>query len=220
MADLSIKLDTTAVTRKLAAFRRQISFVVAGAINDLAFQAMRAENAAMSDIFAHPRPFTHRSAQVEKRATKADLTAVVSLRDAQAKYLTPYETGGPHETPGKALLVPADVRLDQYGQLPKGAIKRLAARPDVFFGTVRGITGFWLRPPTLDTKGRPKGGRRGAMNSRLHQNTGLTLLLRVGQNKPVTKRLNFRRRAIDIVERKGADAIRGALQKALATARP
>ncbi len=222
MADLSIKLDTRAISRKLADVQRQIPFTVAVAVNDLAFQAMRAENGAISDIFAHPRPFTTRATQV-KKATKANLTAEVSLRDQQAKYLTPYETGGLHAISAKDgagdLLVPADGKTDAYGQIPRGLIKRLMARPDIFFGTIRGITGIWQRPP----RGEQRQGRRGTkgkLNIMSGKQSGLKLLYVFKPNRDVTKHLGFEQRAVELVQRQGTKAIEAAIAKALTTARP
>ncbi|AQS88259.1 hypothetical protein AA101099_1786 [Neoasaia chiangmaiensis NBRC 101099] len=214
---LSIKLDTSAIRKQISDLQKQIPFATSLALNDLAFQAMRAENDAMSRIFDNPRPFTQNSSRVRK-ASKRNLIAIVSLKDAQAKYLTPYESGGQHETPGKGLLIPADIRLDQFGQLPNGLIKRLAERKDVFVGTVHGISGFWLRTPKLNANGKPKGGRRGVLNATRHQNTGLTLLLRFGDNKPVTKRMHYRDRVAEVVAKNGPRALELAMRKAIATA--
>ena len=175
---------------------RQIPFVQAAAVNDLAFQAQRAENAAMGTVFHRPRPFTQKATAVAK-ATKAKQVAVVQLKAAQERYLQPYETGGKHVTPGRALLEPVNVRLDAYGQMPKGTMQRLAADPTVFVATVRGITGFWKR-----IKGHH-----------------LRLMVRFGKNKPVTQHLDFEKRARTLVAARGPEAVRRALAKAIATAR-
>lgn len=194
---LKIKIDTRAAERQLAGMQRQIPFAKAAAVNDLAFQAMRAENEAMPKVFHRPRPFTQKATQVERKATKANATASVSLRKAQARYLEPYELGGLHVTPGKALLEPVGVKLDQYGQLPKGLVQKLAADPTVFVGTVKGIAGFWRRL----------------------KNHHLKLLIRFGKNKPVTEHLDFRKRAIEVVRRRGPAAMQAAIAKTIATAR-
>ena len=215
---VTISANTAPLHRALIGAKKQIPFATATAVNDLAFQVMRAENAAITSLFDHPRPFTQRATQVEQRAKKSHLQAVVSLRPAQAKYLTPYETGGEHSLPGKALLVPVDARTDQYGQLPKGAIARMAAMPNVFVGTIHGITGFWQRtaPPKAATGKRAGKGQPAAAPIK----AGLKLLLRFGTNKPVTKRLNFRARATALVRAKAPAAMKAAAAKALASMRP
>jgi hypothetical protein len=50
----------------------------------------------------------------------------------------PFEEGGLHVLPGKALLDPVGARVDQYGQLPKGTMSKLTVRSDVFVGEVHG----------------------------------------------------------------------------------
>ena len=193
MGDFSIKLDTSRIQRELSDMQKQIPYATSVALNSLAFDAMRLENSAMSDIFDHPRPFTTRATQVDK-ATKNDPTAVISLRDQQAKYLTPYETGGDHWVGAMGgagdLLVPVDGRTDAYGQIPRGLIKQLLARPDVFAGTVRGIRGIWQRPKR-GTRRDGTRGSKGAVQSPGAQKTGLKLLYMFRPNKAVDKHLSL-----------------------------
>jgi len=191
-----IKIDTSAARKQLTGMERQIPFAKAAAVNDLAFQVQRAENDAMKEIFHRPRPFTQKATAVRK-ATKSAPAALVFLKPAQERYLAPYENGGLHALPGKALLEPIEVRLDAYGQMPKGTAAKLAGRPDVFVGKVKNVAGFWQRL----------------------KNGHLRLLIRFGVNKPVTKRLNFERRAVALVKAKGAAAMQRAITKAIATAR-
>ncbi|WEQ56450.1 hypothetical protein LV564_05020 [Komagataeibacter nataicola] len=209
MGDLSITLDTSRIQRDLSDMQKQIPYATSVAVNSLAFDAMRLENSAMSEIFDNPRPFTTRATQVDK-ATKLNPTAVVSLRDQQAKYLTPYETGGDHWVGARDgtgdLLVPVDGRTDTYGQIPRGLIKRLLARPDVFAGTVRGIRGIWQRPTA-------RGTRRNAAPAKLK------LLYMFRPNKAVDKHLNFEQRATELVQREGPKAIEAAILKTISTAR-
>lgn len=193
---LRIKVDTKAAKRQLDGLERQLPFVQAAAVNDLAFQAQRAENEAMKTVFHRPRPFTQKATAV-KKASKAKPVATVYLKAAQERYLDPYEHGGLHVTPGKALLEPVNVPLDSYGQMPKNLVAKLAADPGVFVGTVRGVTGFWRR-----LKGHH-----------------LRLLIRFGKNQPVRQHLDFERRAVKLVARRGQAAVKAALARAIATAR-
>lgn len=220
MADFSIKIDSKAVQKQLSDMSRQIPFALATAVNDLAFKVMRAENEGMVDLFASPRPFTQKATQVEKRASKTDLLAVVSLRPAQERYLLPYETGGEHAVIGNGgrLLVPVDGPVDRYGQIPKGMLAKLLARPDVFAGTVKGIAGIWQR----SAKGsHSNGSRRGKAgpDRQANKNVGLKLLYVWKSNTDVTKRLGFVERARQVVAAEGPDAIAAAVQRAIRTAR-
>lgn len=210
----TIKLDIRKATAALSDMQKQIPFAVATAINDVAFSVMRAENEAMSSLFDDPRPFTQKSSQVVK-ATKSSLSAEVSLRQAQARYLDPFETGGEHATTGnnKDLLVPVAAKTDQYGQMTRGTIKRLASRADTFVGKgPNGVMGIWQRisPPRTGRKGKRKGIRQAQ--------PALRLLVRFAPNTPVHKRLRYVERAETIVQSQGPEAIEKALQKALASA--
>ncbi|MBS1014476.1 hypothetical protein ACE4RV_06305 [Acetobacter persici] len=209
-----IKLDITRASASLSDLHKQIPFMAATALNDVAFQVQRAENEAMTDIFHNPRPFTQRATQVEK-ATKSSLEAVVSLRPDQARYLEPYEDGGEHATSGNntSLLVPVDAKTDQYGQMTKGSVARLTARSDTFVGVgPKGVMGIWQRvkPAALGRKGKRKGVRE--------TKPALKLLVRFVPNQQVHKRLGFRERAAEVVQRDGAGAIARAVQRVLATA--
>lgn len=220
VADFRIKVDVKAAQRQLSDMAKQIPFAVSVALNDLAFQVMRKENSAMSDIFKNPRPFTQRATQVEKKASKSDLTAVVSIRPAQQKYIEPYEDGGQHSSSWKLgnLLVPVDGPTDRFGQIPRGMLERILNRPDVFKGTVKGITGIWQRP----SRGVRRDGRRGTrgkLNKLGTKKTGLTLLYVWRPNTEVNKHLRFVERGKRVVSEQSSAAMSAAIQKAIRTAR-
>lgn len=222
MPTISVKADVQRAIAKLQdAARRQIPFAAAAAVNDLAFQVQRAENAAMPQVFAHPRPFTAKSTVVD-RARKSSPVATVSIRPEVAKYLAPYEYGGPHTLPGSALLKPVDIRLDQYGQLPRDVMKRLQARPDIFIGKVLTkagpVTGVWQRVE-VSRKGTARRKRvRGAgfYDPKLG---ALKLLIRFGNALEVKKHLDFHKRAEAIVQAGFTVAFGSALAKALRSTR-
>ena len=204
---IRVSADIKRVTRGLdAAARKQIPFATARAVNDVAFDVMRAERANLVKVLAHPRPFTQRSVGVPSKAAKGKPTATVAVRPEVARYLAPYETGGQHHMPGRgiALVVPKAVRLDQYGQL-RGRPSTLGNRRNVFVGTVQtkdgSVNGFWQRV------GGKQGGR-------------LKLLARFEDALPVKKRLGFQAVALREVKAKLPTALRTQLAKALATARP
>lgn len=220
MAKASIKIDTRALQKQLSDMAKQIPFATATALNSIAFDVMRKENESMAEIFDNPRPFTQRATQVEKKASKTDLTAVVSLRSAQEKYLLPYEVGGKHQSDWKLgnLLVPVDGPVDQYGQISKGMLERVLDRPDVFKGTINGIKGIWQRP----TRGVQRSGNKGT-KGRLQnfggRKTGLKLLYAWRDNKSVGKSLDFAGRARSTIASISPKALEAAIQKAIRTAR-
>lgn len=197
MLKISIAADVKRLTATLDDIaRKQIPFATSLAINAVAFEVQRGEQMLIRQTFKNPRPFTVKSIVVRK-ATKASPTATVSIRPEVAKYLQPYETGGVHVLPGRAALVPVNIRLDQYGQLPRTALKRLDANPNVFVGEIHGIRGFWQR-------------------TRRH---GLKLLVRFGNALPVNQHLGFYERATAIVKADMPAALKWAMEKALASAR-
>lgn len=197
MLTISIAADIKRLTASLDDLaRKQIPFATSLAINAVAFTVQRAEIVGMRQTFKNPRPFTAKSVQVDK-ATKANPTATISIRPEVAKYLQPYETGGVHVLPGRAALVPVNIKTDRYGQLPRNALQRLDAMPNVFVGEVHGIRGFWQR-------------------TKRH---GLKLLIRFGDALPVTQHLGFYDRAQAIVKADLPAAMGWAMEKALATAR-
>ena len=182
------------------------------AINALAFDVMRAERAATKDIFAHPRPFTQRAFMVEQAKSNVDPEAVVHARPEAERYLEPYEFGGTHVLPGTALLNPKDIKLDQYGQLPKDIMDKLKGRPDIYIGTIRGIKGVWQRM-NINRAGKT---RRKYQRGKAYtpEQGAVQLLIRFGDALQVTKHLNFEARAIAVVGANFMSAFRAALAKA------
>nr|WP_025826152.1 hypothetical protein [Acetobacter persici] len=211
---MDVQLDISKASASLSDLQKQIPFMAASAVNDIAFQVQRAENEAMGDIFHNPRPFTQRATQVEK-ATKGNPQAVVSLRPDQARYLDPYEDGGEHATAGNntSLLVPVEAKTDQYGQMTKGAIARLVSRADTFVGVgPKGVMGIWQRIKPASV------GRKGKRNGIRQARPALKLLVRFAPNQQVHKRLGFKDRAVRIVQADGGAAVAKAVQRVLATA--
>ncbi len=197
MINISVRTDVQRLSASLDDLAcRQVPYAAAVAVNDLAFQALRAERDAIPTVFRNPRPFTRRGVVVTK-ATKGNPVATVSMRPEIATYLAPYEFGGKHELPSKALLNPKGIRLDQYGQISRTATRTLSASPKVFAGQVRGVHGFWRR-------------------LRDHR---LKLLLRFGDALVVRKHLGFRLRAVALVRAEFPAAFNRAMARALATMR-
>jgi hypothetical protein len=211
LSNISIKVDTSEVEKALAEAERQIPFAIAATLNNIAFGLRTVENAGISATFKHPRPFTQSASAVDK-ASKGNLTATVRVKDAQTRYLAPYEFGGLHNLPGQALLIPVDAKVDQYGQLPKGSVAKLFSSPGAFTKTIDGVSALWqAKPPTEAAK--RKAAKKGVRTPR----PKLKLLLEFGKNRPVQEHLNFEKRAESYVAQRLAPAMAEAISRTLAT---
>ncbi len=231
MLKLKAKADTAAVAKMLKAAEKQVLFAQALALNDVAFNILKAERRNIVSTFKNPRPFTVNNNFVTK-ATKANPVAVIGAKPIADKYLTPYEFGGDHWLPSRpglggsnVLLVPVNAKVDAYGQLPSGnALAKMLARPDVFVGVVKGVLGVWQRLPSqaqAAKAARAKGARgpKATPNPPSHE-PRLKLLILIEENKPVRKHLNFERIGEAMFEDLYPDAFAKAFARAMATAKP
>jgi len=125
-------------------FRSQIPFATAKALTATAQDLQVALNAKVETVFDRPTPFTKKAIGITI-ANKSSLTARVFVKDIQAQYLGLQIEGGTRTPKGRALVVPAGLRLNQYGNIPRGKLKALLARADVFSGRVGGVAGIWQR---------------------------------------------------------------------------
>ncbi|OOG61436.1 hypothetical protein B0E46_15780 [Rhodanobacter sp. B04] len=204
--DISIRSNIKEVSKKLTALaHKQIDYATTLALNSLAKRVQIAEQGQIKATFKHPKPFTVNAVGM-RGATKQTLTAIVFIRPVAAKYLAPYEDGGSHVLPGRALLNPKNIRLDQYGQLTRATLKRLKAMPNVFIGPVKTahgtVNGVWQRIKA--SRGKP---------------AHLKLLIRFGDALPVNKRLQFGSTGKKVIERGFVQAFTDGMAKAMATAK-
>ncbi len=129
---------------KLKASAKQLPFATAKGLTATAKDAESKLTSALPKQLDRPTPFTMKAFAVEP-ATKQKLYAKVYVRPDQEKYLD-FQIGGGVRTPARrALVIPKAVRLNQYGNMTKGALKKLMARPDVFSGKVDGVAGIYQR---------------------------------------------------------------------------
>ena len=117
-------LDATLA--RLAGQQKQLRFATAVALTRTAQAIKAALPAVMERDLDRPTAFTKRGIYV-KPATKDTLTAVVGLMDKQASYLRWQIAGGTRAPSRQALRLPSAIKLDQYGNLPKGIIAQLIA---------------------------------------------------------------------------------------------
>lgn len=203
---ISVRSNIKQISKNLSALAyKQVDFAAARALTLLAKEVQAAEKANLKRTFKHPKPFTVNSIGM-RGASKRTLESKVFVRPVAAKYLQPYETGGAHVLPGQALLNPKDIRLNQYGQLSRGTLKRLKGRNDVFIGSVKtkhgDIDGVWQRRRA--TKGN---------------SSRLKLLIRFGNALPVNEQLHYGDRAKVLVARRFNAVFGTAMAKAIATAK-
>ena len=138
MIELSLKTDFSRGERMLQLLAgRQASYAAARALNEVARTVTKEINARMGETFDRPTTFTQRAVVAPRAlaATPDNPVAVVTVRPLQAKYLEPEERGGTRTAasntrkPGSALVLPgAAMRLNQFGNIPSGMLRRLAAQ--------------------------------------------------------------------------------------------
>ncbi|WP_116134328.1 hypothetical protein [Tropicimonas sp. IMCC34043] len=111
--------------------RKQIPFAVSVGINDTLSDVKKNTDKRMARILDRPTPFTLRAFRI-KRSSKRKLGGSVYAQEAQARYLRFAEDGGERRPDGAAIVIPVRQRLNKYGNMPKGAIKKAIARADTF----------------------------------------------------------------------------------------
>lgn len=133
-------------TRELSAFHReQIPFATALALTEVARDDVKtAVELRIELAFDRPTPFTRRGVAY-LAARKNRLVSTVLIKDRQAAYLLIEETGGTRLPKRRAIPIPVGQRRNQYGNMPRGSVQRLLARPDTFSGRVNGQGGIWQR---------------------------------------------------------------------------
>jgi len=215
---LHMSVDTRAIERRLnSVAKSQLPFAVALAINEVAGQIAKDEQSGLDRDLDRPAPYTKRGLFVA-RASKRKLTGVVGFKNVQAEYLALQAEGGTRRAKRRAVVVPVNQRLNKYGNMPKGALKRALARPDTFSGKVGGVAGIWQRPKRSARRTKAGGagaGRVGATGAR----KGLKLLIAYHDAVRYKPRLKFGPRAHATARRDIGPAIARQLARAVKTAR-
>lgn len=179
--------------------RRQLPIATARALTRLAQSGRDGVKERMRSVFDRPTPFTVNQGVTITSATKTNLESSVFVKDIQAGYLHLQEFGGVNQPKKTALVTPALIRLNQYGNIPNKAVGRLKSKKDVFVGTVRGVGGIWQRP-------------------KRNSGTGPVLLVRFEGAKPVKPHQFFYPAIDDVLRRRFNFLLAGALDEALRTA--
>lgn len=199
MAMLSLESNIDAFERSLTRFeRQQLPFALSLAINETLADVKEAEEVRLPLVLDKPTPFTRRGLMIQ-RATKRRLAGALKYKDIQKRYLMLQETGGRRVPKKNAIVIPVNQRVNKFGNLSRGAVKRLLAKPNVFSGEVNGVGGIWQRP-------RRKGGR-------------LKLLIAYEKQAQYRPRLRFEVSALAKAQRVLPLNMRHGMRRAIQTAR-
>lgn len=205
-----MSVDTRAIERRLNSIAaKQLPFAAAQGINDVAGRIRDAEPAGLERDLDRPAPFTKRGLFVA-RANKRKLTAVVGFKRTQAAYLKLQATGGARKPKGRAIVVPVGVRLNKYGNMPRGSLRKALAAPGTFSGTVAGVAGIWQRPKRA---AGGAGGRRVRGSKK-----GIKLLAVYKSSVQYSARIRFVPRARTLASKAIGPAIAARLRAAVKTA--
>ena len=115
-----------AVKAHLAGLGKQVSFAAAQALTQTAGKIKDATPAELDKALDRPVAFTKRGLFV-RRATRANLTATVGFMRAQAEYMRYQIEGGTRNPGAGGLKLPAAIKPDAFGNIPRGLIAQLVA---------------------------------------------------------------------------------------------
>ena len=201
---INISSNVGQVRKSLFEFqKKQVPFIAATALNDVAFKARASIIGQMPSIFdKKPTTFTLQAIAVDK-ATKSDLTATVRVKDAQAAYLKFTEAPGTRvPINGGSLPIPVNIQTNASGNIPRNKIAQVLTKPGYFVATIKGVRGVYQRPG--------KGNKTGKLK--------LIALLVTSEHFDKPK-LQFVERVDAVVQAEIEGALQRALAKALASAR-
>lgn len=175
---ISIKSDFAKLQRDLLLDQRQVPYAASIAINDCLKLGDKAVEEEMKRVFDRPTRWTLNSYRVLKWSKKTDLTGVVGFKDVDYKggpgggplsaagvYLQPHMDGGPRSakrlevllrargliSSGEFLVPSQFVKLDQYGNVPRGTVQKMLANLQASFD-----------PYTRTPSGGARGGKKKA----------------------------------------------------------
>ncbi len=222
MLAFSVKGDIGKALRFNDRLSTQYEFAVAKALTDTAREVRDAMPAEAAKALDEPTSFT-RSGFYFKPARKTQLTAVVGVKDIQARYLIYAVQGGRRAPKRKALRLPADVQLDTHGNMPRGLVRQLVARAKANKRATKTQAARFGVSQELDLfYGEPGDGRPAGVYKRIVQGDKHTLLPMVvfpKQEANYEKRFDFYGIADAVVRRRFVPNLRRAMAQAKASAR-
>jgi hypothetical protein len=141
---LTVRIDGLERLRaKIAGFDKQLRYAAATGLNATAFSARADVQQEMRRVFDRPTPYILSAPRVTKKATPADLAAVIEPKYPGGKGVDPANVLRPEVQGGQRKLKRAEVALQRAGILPRGLYmvpsKWLLASDKVdAFGNVKG----------------------------------------------------------------------------------
>ena len=138
---ISLTNNIRDVQRDLSDFaRNQIPFATSKAINATVNDVHKNETARLDKVIDRPTPFT-RKAYAKRWSSKRNLVGSVFAKDIQRGYLKYLERRAVRFPKNRAIVIPRAVRLNKYGNMSRGAVKRALASNRTFTGTPKGHPG-------------------------------------------------------------------------------
>ncbi len=116
-----------AIKAKLAGMGRQVAFAASKALNATGKAVSDAMPAEIEKAIDKPTPFTKKGVRVLKYASKSNLSTTVGFMTAQAKYMRLQIEGGTRNPGAAGLKLPAAIKLNEFGNIPKGVIGQMIA---------------------------------------------------------------------------------------------
>lgn len=142
---ISVKSNTKQVLKEIGRIgKSQIPFATAVALTKTAKSAQAALKKKVEEEIDNPTPFTKRGFRI-KGANKRTLTSEVFIADIQSEYMRFAIEGGTRKPKKRVVIQPGVIKLNRYGNIPKGAIQRLYNKRNTFTATINGTAGLWER---------------------------------------------------------------------------
>lgn len=130
MAGVKISVDVKgieAVKAHLSGVGKQVAFAASKALNATGKAVADAMPAQIERAIKKPTPFTKRGVRVLKYANKAKLETTVGFMKAQADYMRWQVEGGTRQPGSAGLRLPSAIKVNEFGNIPKGIINQLIA---------------------------------------------------------------------------------------------
>jgi len=165
MIQIKVKVHTKQVKRFLRKVqKKQIPFATARAITQTLNIAKKDVLKQLDKDIRNPVPFTRRGFRVDG-ANKHTLTGRLFIMPKQNQYLQWSIFGGVRLPRGVALTMrpakpgPGRIRLNRFGNIPKGQMAKAQLARGAFSATINGVAGIW-KAPTKTKSGKVRKGSK------------------------------------------------------------
>ena len=125
---ISVDVRGMAVVKAhLSGMGKQVAFAASKALNATGKAIADAMPSEIERVINKPTPFTKRGVRVLGYANKERLEATVGFMKAQAKYMYWQVEGGARQPGSAGLRLPSAIKVNEFGNIPKGIINQLIA---------------------------------------------------------------------------------------------